>query len=152
MSIQKGFAAALRLLRLAKGLTQKDLSGTVAASHVSQLESGKTTPTLRSAADLAQMLQLSPSALVAVAEACDSQLSPRAVLLQALKELETLGLADQAPPVSAEAVDSTHPTSVRAAATRALVQKLKSQGLTQIDAARELGLPRSTVQRHWHEF
>lgn len=151
MSIQKGFAAALRLTRLAKGLTQKDLSGTVAASHVSQLESGKTTPTIKAAADLAQMLQLSPSALLAVAEASDSQLSPRAVLLQALSELETLGLADQVPPVSAEAVESAHPTSVRAAATRALVQKLKSQGLTQVDAARELGLPRSTVQRHWHE-
>lgn len=98
------------------------------------------------------MLHLSPSALVAVAAASDTQLSPRAVLLQALSELETLGLADQVPPVLAEAVDSTHPTSVRAAATRARVQKLKSQGLTQIDAARELGLPRSTVQRHWHEF
>lgn len=152
MSIQNGFAAALRVIRLAKGLKQKDLSGTVAASHVSQLEGGKTTPTLKVAADLAQMLDLSPSALVAVASASDSQHSPRAVLLEALSELEALGLADQIPPASADAVDNTHPTSVRAAATRARVQKLKSLGVTQIDAAKELGLPRSTVQRHWHEL
>ncbi|WP_065869963.1 helix-turn-helix domain-containing protein [Pseudomonas sp. 25 E 4] len=149
MSIQTGFAAALRIVRLAKGFTQKDISGTVAASHVSQLESGKTTPTLKVAADLAHMLGLSPSALLAVATASDSRDSPRAVLLQALGELEALGLADQTPP--ALAVDSTHPTSIRAAATRADVQKLKSLGLTQIEAAKELGLPRSTVQRHWHE-
>ncbi|MCF8976567.1 helix-turn-helix domain-containing protein, partial [Pseudomonas edaphica] len=127
-------------------------SGTVAASHISQLESGKTTPTLKVAADLAYMLDLSPSALIAVATASDSQDSPKTVLMQAIKELEVLGLADQIPPASAETVDSTHPTSIRAAATRANVQKLKSQGLTQVEAAKELGLPRSTVQRHWHEL
>ncbi|VVM76869.1 hypothetical protein PS631_02115 [Pseudomonas fluorescens] len=152
MSIQNGFAAALRVIRLAKGLTQKDLSGTVAASHVSQLESGKTSPTLKVAADLAYMLDLSPSALVAVATASDSQDSPRSVLMQAISELELLELADQIPPASAEAVDSTHPTSIRAAAARADVQMLKSQGLTQVEAAKQLGLPRSTVQRHWHEL
>ena len=152
MSIQNGFAAALRAIRLAKGLKQKDLSGTVAASHVSQLESGKTTPTLKVAADLARMLDLSPAALIAVAIASDSQESPRAVLLQALSELQNLGLADQIPPSSALDVDGTHPTSIRAAATRVRVQKLKSQGLTQIDTAKELGLPRSTVQRHWHDL
>ena len=152
MSIQTGFAAALRVIRLAKGFTQKDLSGTVAASHVSQLESGKTTPTLKVAADLAHTLGLSPSALIAVATASDSRDSPRAVLLQALGELEALGLADQTPPASALAVDSTHPTSIRAADTRADVQMLKSQGLTQVEVAKELGLPRSTVQRHWHEL
>jgi len=152
MSIQNGFAAALRVIRLAKGLKQKDLSGTVAASHVSQLESGKTIPTLKVAADLAYMLGLSPSALVAVATASDARDSPRAVLLQALGELEALGLADQTPPASALEVDSKHPTSIRAAATRADVQKLKSLGLTQTQAAKELGLPRSTVQRHWHDL
>ena len=152
MSIQNGFAAALRAIRLAKGLKQKDLSGTVAASHISQLESGKTTPTLKVAADLARMLDLSPAALIAVATASDSQESPRAVLLQALSELQNLGLADQSPPSSALDVDGTHPTSIRAAATRVRVQKLKSQGLTQIDTAKELGLPRSTVQRHWHDL
>ncbi|MDD1017025.1 MULTISPECIES: helix-turn-helix domain-containing protein [Pseudomonas] len=151
MSIQTGFAAALRVIRLAKGFTQKDLSGTVAASHVSQLESGKTTPTLKVAADLAYKLDLSPSALVAVATASDSQDSPRAVLMRAISELELLGLADQIPPASAETVDSTHPTTIRAAATRADVQTLKSKGLTQVEAAKELGLPRSTVQRHWRE-
>ncbi|MDD1955650.1 helix-turn-helix domain-containing protein [Pseudomonas qingdaonensis] len=150
MSIQEGFAAALRLIRMTKGLNQKDLSGTVTGSHVSQLESGKTYPTVKVAGDLAQALDLSPSALLAVAMACDSGATPRAVLLQAIKDLESLGLIDQVPPASADALDGTHPTSLRAAAVRAKVQELKRQGLKQVEVAKELELPRTTVQRHWH--
>lgn len=82
--------------------------------------------------------------------AADSRATPRDVLLQAISELETLGLVDEIPPESADAMDSTHPTSVRAAAIRAQVQELKSQGLKQIEVAKQLGLPRTTVQRHWH--
>lgn len=150
MPIQEGFAAALRLIRTVKGLKQKDLTGAVTGSHVSQLESGKTTPTLKAASDLAQTLDLSPSALIAAAMACDSQVTPRAVLEQAISELEKIGLADEIPPVSADDLGSTHPTSVKAAAIRAQVQELKSQGLKQVDVAKQLELPRSTVQRHWH--
>ena len=150
MSIREGFAAALRLIRMTKGLNQKDLSGAVAGSHVSQLESGKTSPTVKAAGDLALALGLSPSALLAVAMAADSRATPRDVLLQAISELETLGLVDEIPPQSADAMDSTHPTSVRAAAIRAQVQDLKSQGLKQIEVAKQLELPRTTVQRHWH--
>ncbi|KEZ67914.1 Fis family transcriptional regulator [Pseudomonas amygdali pv. tabaci str. ATCC 11528] len=150
MSIREGFAAALRLIRVTKGLTQKDLAGPVAASHVSQLESGKTTPTVKVVGELAQSLDLSPSALLAVAIASDSQATPRAVLLQAISDLEDLGLADQIPLTTVLAMDNPHPTSARAGLVHAQVQELKGQGLRQVDVAKELGLPRSTVQRHWH--
>ncbi|WP_339100380.1 helix-turn-helix domain-containing protein [Pseudomonas atacamensis] len=150
MSIQEGFAAALRLIRTTKGLTQKDLTGRVTGSHVSQLESGKTSPTVKAAGELAQALGITPSALLAVAVAADSEVTPKEVLVRAISELENLGLADQIPPPSAHAMDTTHPTSVRAAATRAQVQELKSQGLKQVDVAKKLGIPRTTVQRHWH--
>lgn len=150
MSIQEGFAAALRLIRATKGLTQKDLTGKVTGSHVSQLESGKTSPTVKAAGELAQALGITPSALLAVAVAADSEVTPKEVLVRAISELENLGLADQIPPPSAQNMDRTHPTSVRAAATRAQVQELKSQGHRQVDVAKELGIPRTTVQRHWH--
>ncbi|MDR9876756.1 helix-turn-helix transcriptional regulator [Pseudomonas allii] len=149
MSIQDGFATALRLIRATKGLTQKDLAGPVTGSHVSQLESGKTSPTVKAAGELAQALGLSSSALLAVAVAADSKATPKDVLLRAISELEILGLADQIPS-AAQAMDTQHPTSVRAAATRAQVQALKSQGLRQVDVAEELGIPKTTVQRHWH--
>lgn len=150
MSIQEGFAVALRLLRKTKGLAQKDLAGTVAGSHISQLENDKTSPTIKIAADLAQALHLSPSALLAVAEASDSMATPREVLMKAISNLEEIGLLDAVPPASTVNMESTHPTIARAAVTHSLVQKLKIQGLTQVDAAKELGLPKSTVQRHWH--
>ncbi|KPC29138.1 DNA-binding protein [Pseudomonas savastanoi pv. glycinea] len=117
---------------------------------MSQLESGKTSPTVKAAAELAQALGITPSALLAVAVAADSKVTPKEVLVRAISELENLGLADKIPPPSAQAMDITHPTSVRAAATRAQVQGLKSQGLRQVDVAKELGIPRTTVQRHWH--
>lgn len=150
MSIQEGFAAALRLIRVSKQLSQKDISTKVAGSHTSQLEAGKTSPTVKVAADLADALGLSPAALLAVAVASDTGSSPRSVLMKAVSDLEALGLIDTVPPSSAQATDSPHPTTARAAATRSNVQNLKDQGFKQIEVARELGLPRSTVQRHWH--
>ncbi|PYD20420.1 helix-turn-helix domain-containing protein, partial [Pseudomonas syringae] len=104
MSIQEGSAAALRLIRAAKGLNQKDLSGQVTGSHVSQLESGKTSPTVKAAAELAQALGITPSALLAVAVAADSKVTPKEVLVRAISELENLGLADKIPPPSAQAM------------------------------------------------
>lgn len=150
MSIQDGFAAALRWIRVTKGLTQKEVSTAVAASHVSQIEAGKTSPTVKVAGDLAFALGLSPSALLAAAAASDLGTTPRAVLMQAIDELERLELGDTVPPASAQSTDSPHPTSARAAVIRAQVQELKTRGMTQVDVARELAIPRSTVQRHWH--
>lgn len=150
MSIQDGFAAALRWIRVTKGLTQKDVSTTVAASHVSQLEAGKTSPTVKASAELALALGLSPCALLAAASASNSATTPRLVLAQAIEDLERLGLIDTVPPASAHGTESPHPTSARASATHSQVQALKAQGLTQVEVARDLGIPRSTVQRHWH--
>ena len=150
MSIREGFASALRWVRVTKGLTQKDVSTSVAASHVSQLEAGKTSPTVKAAEDLALALGLSPSALMAVAAAADQGTTPRAVLAQALDDLVRLELIDQVPPASARETDSPHPTSARAERTRSQIQELKAEGKSQAETARLLGVPKSTVQRHWH--
>lgn len=150
MSIQEGFAAALRWVRVKRGLTQKDVSTTVVASHVSQLEAGKTSPTIKAAGDLALALGLSPSALLAAAVASDQGTTPRAVLAQAVEDLERLGLIDLVPPTFAQSTDSPHPTSARAAHTRSQIQEMKTKGMTQGEVARLLGIARSTVQRHWH--
>jgi len=150
MSIQNSFAAALRWIRVSRGLTQKDVSGNVAASHISQLEAGKTSPTIKVAGDLAAALGLSPTALLATAAAADLGITSRAVLMQAIDELERLGLVDTVPPASAQSTDNPHPTSAKAGLTHAQVQELKAQGMTQVEVAGNLGIPRSTVQRHWH--
>ncbi|WP_434652273.1 helix-turn-helix domain-containing protein [Pseudomonas sp. R3-56] len=135
---------------MTRGLTQKDVSTTFAASHVSQLEAGKTSQTVKVAGDLALALGLSPSALLAAAAASNLGTTPRAVLMKAVDDLERLGLIDTVPPASAQSTDSPHPTSSRAARTRSQVQEVKARGLTQVKVSRDLGIPRSTVQRHWH--
>lgn len=150
MSIREGFASALRWVRVTRGLTQKDVSTSVAASHVSQLEAGKTSPTVKAAEDLALALGLSPSALLALAAAAGQGTTPRAVLAQALDDLVRLELIDQVPPASAQETDSPHPTSARAERTRSQIQELKAEGKSQAETVRLLGVPRSTVQRHWH--
>ncbi|WP_277329265.1 helix-turn-helix domain-containing protein [Pseudomonas viridiflava] len=58
-------------------------------------------------------------------------------------------MIDTVPPASAASTASSHPTSARAALTRSQVQELKARGLSQVEVARDLGIPRSTVQRHW---
>lgn len=150
MSIQDGFAAALKWIRVTRRLTQKDVSTTVAASHISQLEAGKTSPTVKAAGELALALGISPCALLAAAAAAESGITPRLVLAQAVEDLERLGLIDTIPPASAQGTDSPHPTTARAALTHTQVQELKARGLTQVEVARDLGIPRSTIQRHWH--
>lgn len=150
MSIQKGFASALRLIRVSRQLTQKDISGPVTGSHISQLESAKTSPTLKLSAEIGRSLGIEPLALVAVAFAADQGLTPSQLLTQAAADLEKLGLLDSIPPDQPQAIDSPHPTTVRAKEVRTAVQNLKAQGLRQAEVARKLELPKSTVQRNWH--
>lgn len=63
--------------------------------------------------------------------------------MHAISDLEEIGLADEISPVPADDLDSAHPTSVRAAAIRVQFQNLKTQGLKQVDVAKELELPRA---------
>ncbi|PHN17208.1 helix-turn-helix domain-containing protein [Pseudomonas sp. ICMP 561] len=150
MSIQKGFASALRLIRVKQQLTQKDISTRVTGSHVSQLESGKTSPTLKMSSELAVALGVQPSALLAVAFAAERGVTPREILNQAMADLERLSLLDSEPPECADATASPHPTTARAAEMRASVLSLKAKGLSQAEVSREMGVPTSTVNRHWH--
>ena len=150
MSIRKSFASALRLVRASRQLTQKDISGGVTGSHISQLESAKTSPTVKLSAELARSLAVDPIALLAVAFAAEQGVTPNQVLNQALADLEKLDLLHTVPPAEPSVLESPHPTTVRAQQVHAQVQALKAQGFRQAEVARELGLPKSTVQRNWH--
>jgi len=102
------------------------------------------------AGDLAVALGLLPTALLATVAASDHGITSRAVLMQAINELAFLGPLDTVSPASAQSTDNPHPTSVKAALTHAQVQKFKAQRLTQVEVTGDVGIPRSTVQRHWH--
>ncbi|XAG02417.1 helix-turn-helix domain-containing protein [Pseudomonas sp. REB1044] len=149
MSIPKGFASALRLVRVSRQLNQKDLGDQVASSHVSQLEAGKTSPTLKLSVELAGALGVEPVALLAVALAADRGVTPNQLLAQAAADLEKLDLLDAIPPAEPGAIDAPHPTTARAVKANAQVQRLKAQGLSRLEVAQALGLSKTTVQRYW---
>ncbi|ANY86214.1 helix-turn-helix protein [Pseudomonas putida] len=149
MSIPKGFASALRLVRVSRQLNQKDLGGQIASSHISQLEAGKTSPTLKLSVELAGALGVEPVALLAIALAAERGVTPNQLLALATADLEKLQLLDAVPPAEPGAIDAPHPTTARANKANAEVQRLKAQGMSRLEVAQELGLSKTTVQRYW---
>ncbi|TPG74058.1 helix-turn-helix domain-containing protein [Pseudomonas mandelii] len=148
MSVRIAFAAALKVLRKKRGLTQEALSGNITQSHVSQIENGKTSPSLEAIIELARVMELSPVALMAVVCAAQDELTAGEVLERAKKDLQLISLLKVAIPLEAKA--KMHPGVAAAAKARAEVQALKKAGYSQADIARELGMAESTVRRHWH--
>ncbi|WP_313432251.1 helix-turn-helix domain-containing protein [Pseudomonas sp.] len=70
-------------------------------------------------------------------------------LLASLAEIEALNLADTNQPSIPE---SKVPLNVSSARKKwQAVQELKGKGLTQGEAARQLGMPESTLRRLWHQ-
>jgi len=148
MSVRTAFAMALKLLRAKRGLTQNDLSQKVDQSHVSRIENEKTSPSLESIFELARVLELSPVALMALVCGAQGSQSAGDVLKIAEKELQDIALLKDSIPLEIE--ESPHPRVVSAAQARETVQALKGKGFTQAEIARELGMAKTTVQRHWH--
>lgn len=148
MSVRTAFAAALRALRKKRGLTQHALSGNITQSHVSQIENGKTSPSLEAISELARVMELSPVALMALVSAAHDELTADEVLELAKEELRLISLLKVAIPLEAKA--TLHPGVAAAAKAREEVQALKKAGYSQADIARELGMAESTVRRHWH--
>ncbi|WP_341961788.1 helix-turn-helix domain-containing protein [Pseudomonas sp. RC10] len=149
MSLRESFGAVLQLLRTQKGLTQGDISKTVAQSHISQLESAKTSPTVEVSCELASALDVQRISLLVLALASFEGETARKTLMDCLSELEELGLADVALPSKSEVMMT--PAMIEAERKRQAVQALKSKGLTQAQAAKELGLAETTLRRLWRQ-
>ena len=149
MSLRKSYAAVVQLLRTQKGLSQAGLSGSVTQTHVSELEQGKSSATVDMSVRLALALNVEPITLLALAVASHEKRSMREVLLAALAEAESLGLADTPLPTEPKAMIS--PRELEAKRKWLAVQELKERGLSQSQAARELELPESTLRRLWHQ-
>jgi transcriptional regulator with XRE-family HTH domain len=148
MSLRKSYAAVVQLLRTQKGLSQAGLSGSVTQTHVSELEQGKSSATVDMSARLALALDVEAITLLALAVASHEKRSMREVLMAALAEAESLGLADTHLPTEPHVMA---PSRVLEAKRKWLtVQGLKAKGLSQGEAARQLGLPESTLRRLWH--
>jgi len=149
MSLRKSYAAVVQLLRTRKGLSQAKLAGSFTQAHVSELELGRSSATIEMSARLASALKVEPITLLALAAASHEKCTVREALLGALAEAEGLGLADALLPSEPQALAA--PNVVEARKKWLAVQELKERGFSQSQAAKELGLPESTLRRLWHQ-
>lgn len=89
MTIRKAFGKALRMVRIARGLTQEDFGIVSSRTYVSSLERGQKSPTIDKLDDLARVLRIHPVALLALAHVPVQSPSAAASLLRELaKECE----------------------------------------------------------------
>lgn len=149
MSLRYSFAAVLQLLRIRKGLSQAALSEHVLQTTVSKLELAKSSVSVDTSYALAAALEVQPTTLLALAMASYDQSSARETLLASLAEIEALGLADA--PLPREPQTTTRLNVSEARKRWVSVQELKSAGVSQAEASRQLGLPESTVRRLWRQ-
>lgn len=147
MAVRTAFAVTLKLLRAKRDLTQQELSKKVDQSHVSRIENEKTSPSLEAIIELADALEISPVALMAIVCGMQDRLSARDVLKIAEKDLKSLTLLKGLIPQKIE--QPPHPRIIAAAQARETVQALKEQGFSRAEIARKLGMTKTTVQRHW---
>ena len=149
MSLRMAYAAVLQFVRTRRGLLQQDIAVQVTHSHVSQLEAVKTSPTLEANQDLASALSLNPVTLLTLVQASYEKKSAREILQIALQELEELALLDEQLPAKPKKLRP--PRTVESEKKRAAVQRLKGEGFTQAEVVQMLGIPKTTVGRHWHK-
>ncbi len=152
MSLRYSFAACLQLLRTRKGLFQEDIAnvgGSVSQPYVSKLELGKSVVSLDTSYQIAAALKVEPITLLALTVASHDQKTAREMLLTSLAELDALELADATLPT--EPAELTRPGTDGARKKWDAVQDLKKRGFTQAQAAKELGIPESTLRRLWHQ-
>jgi transcriptional regulator with XRE-family HTH domain len=149
MSLRRPFAAVLQFLRNRKGLSQKAISGKVAQSHISLLETVKTTATVDVTVDLAQALELGAASFFALVIAVDQRKTAREILLSAIAELEKLGLADEVLPGEPQQLEAPRITAARD--KWKAIQALKAKGFRKSQVVRELGYPNATVWRLWDD-
>jgi len=75
MTLRKGFADALRIVRKHKDLTQEDFSEVSSRTYLSTLERGMKSPTLDKIDDLSAVLEIHPATLLLLAYSLSEKIS-----------------------------------------------------------------------------
>lgn len=151
---REALAGALRAIRSLRGLQYGDLAQATSKSHFGDLETGKRTVTLEKLADIADALHIELTALIALTISIQRGESSELILSRASSQLLDFRRAGGQQLVADHYLDGV--LQARPAGkpkkTKDLkaVQALKSAGLTQADAAKQLGLARTSVNRYWN--
>lgn len=155
MSLMRSLAAVLRLVRVARGLSQEQFSGVVEARHIHNLENAKASATLATLETLAGRLGIDPVALLAYASRLEKSLTPAQYaeyLNSELQKIAELGIDAQ---ISNHYRDGdliiqspgrrTDPAKVQA------VLEAKAAGRSKKEISETLGIARSTVNDIWQK-
>lgn len=149
MSLRRPYAAVLQLLRKSKGLHQEDIAKEVTQAYVSQLETLKATANVDVTQALAKALGLDATTFFGMVIAASQKRTPREVMLDAMAEMEKLGLADTILPAEPRKLEAPRVTEARE--RKQEVQRLKAQGYSRAQTARELDYAWTTVNRFWSD-
>lgn len=122
-------------------------------TYLTKIESAQSTPTLDKFVELADVLGLSPLALMALVLSTSEQVPSSHLIAEALEELKALQQRVSPEDIAAHLVNGE--IVKRPAARPADLDKLqrvlecKKSGLTQAETARQLGMSRSTISFFW---
>ena len=155
LNVKEELAITLRTIRKLKGLGYEALAGTISQSNLSLLEQGKIQATLPTLVKVAETLGINLLTLMALCLAIRDKESPESELKKAQKELlcfiESGGLNIMEDQMQDGALKKRGRGTRANAQSVSAVRRLRKPGETQADAARDLGLPTSTVQRYWQK-
>lgn len=153
MPLIRPLAAVLRLVRIARGLSQEQLSGAAEARHTHNLENAKASTTIDTLELVAQRLGLDPVALLGYAsriergESLDEYLAYLKVEMLRIAELNIDAQIDQhykdGEVITHKRGRRTDPSKVDE------VLQAKAAGKTRQQIADELGMAWSTVSDIW---
>lgn len=93
MSLKTAFAAVLKAIRGARGLSQKTLAEVSSRTYISKLERGQSSPTLEMMTALSAPLNLSPLTLVAITIGSETGQSIRSLISRIEDEVSELAQA-----------------------------------------------------------
>ncbi|EOG8379199.1 helix-turn-helix domain-containing protein [Pseudomonas aeruginosa] len=145
--LRHAIAAALTHVRQQQRVVLTDLEEGVTAAHLSRIERSERGVTVEKLDEIARQLGVHPLTLLALAYGANEVVRPTDLLKQVSKEVATLG--GSIAPLAIKPKTRTHSRVAAANERREEVQRLKSQGLTRAEVARELGVSKQTVGRHW---
>ncbi|HDS1792738.1 helix-turn-helix domain-containing protein [Pseudomonas putida] len=154
MALMQALAALVRAIRNAKALSQEQLSGSVEARHLHNIENARSSITLDKLQAISDKLEIEPAALVVLATALEKGMSDEQILdLLRIEfaKIDALGARDRIN----EYYQNGKVTRVRPGRQidpqkLASIRKAKAAGESQASVSARLGLPKSTVGRWWH--